>query len=216
MLILAGMRCLKILCFLFACHFTMSAQLSTDTIYLDKLPDTLFVNYFNAYTNFDFAYNPGQNYDPDTLYLYLDTLLISSISLPKTSVASFAEMITTPQHNGSGYEFDNGFGTQSDFGYYLKQNDDGSIQLNDWTQTISGDSISSASFGNQAPVEFLVAVDGQTDFLDPSLDTSIGELEVYVNGLRILSTEFTIDTTNTGIILNTGLSIGDNVIIDID
>ncbi len=210
------MRCLIILCLLLTCHVTVSAQYSTVPIYLDKLPDTLYVNYFSDYANFEFAYSPGQLYDPDTLYLYLDTLLISSISLPKTSVSTMSESVTTPLHNGSGYEMDNGFGVNTDLGYYLKQNADGSIQLNDWTQTISGDSITAGSFGNQMPVEFNVIVDGQTVFLDPSLNTSLGEIEVYINGLRSLSSEFSIDTTNTGVILNTGLMIGDFLIIDID
>lgn len=196
--------------------FCAAAQTTSDTMVLVTLPDTIIVSSFTDYDEYEFAFLNGQNYDPDTLLLYRDTLLISSIALPKTSVTTVSEQVSTPLHNGSGYEINNGFGISSEMGYYLIQNTDGTIQLNDWTQSLSGEIISAESFGNQMPVEFVVVTDGQTSFLDSSLDMTVGEAEVYVNGLRLLSTEFSIDSTNTGIILNNGLSIGENVVIDID
>jgi hypothetical protein len=211
------MRYLKHIGLFLVLATSIKAQYSSDTIVLNELPDTIFVQYFSDFNNFEFAYAPGNSYNPDTLFLYLDTTLVSSIALPKTSVSTISESITTTLHNGSGYELDNGFGVESDFGYYLKQNADGSIQLNDWTQSISGDSISTA-FGNQAAFEFVADSINQRYFIDPGLNTTQGsEIEVYHNGLRLSSTEYLIDTvSNNGIILNVGIPLGDRIIIDID
>lgn len=206
-------KILFLLIFLFAIGNLKGQYVNTEIV-LNELPDTIVMDDFFDNLNLGFAI--GSNYEPDTLKLFYKDSLVTLIAIPKASVSSISENVTTLNHNGSGYTLDNGFGITNDFGYYLKDNQDGTFQINDWTESLSGDIISAASFGNQAPFEFEVIVMGQDSFFNSNMNTMIGEVEVYSNGIRLKSSEFSIDTSGTGIILNSGLSIGDYLIIDID
>ena len=194
--------------------FPVLSQSDPGTHIINSLPDTILLD--TTLYNLNLAYSSGADYEPDTIKLFYQDSMITLLAFPKSSVATISELVTTPNHNGSGYTLDNGFGITNDFGYYIKDNGDGTFQLNDWTETLSGDTITSATFGNQAPFEFDVLVADQDSFFDNTMNTLMGETEVYVNGLRLRSSEYVIDTSGTGIILTTGLQIGDYLIIDID
>ncbi len=194
--------------------FSSILHAQNETHIIDGLPDTITLD--GAVYHLDFAYSSGNSYQPDTIKLFYKGSLLTFIAVPKTSVSSLSENVTTMEHNGSGYSLDNGFGITNDMGYYLENNGDGTFQLNDWTKSLSGEVISSESFGDQNPYEFEVLTAAQDSFFDSNMNALIGETQVFINGLRIRESEFSIDTSGMGIILNSGLNIGDFLIIDID
>lgn len=192
------------------------SQTDTSRIIINRLPDTIGLQQYFQELSLGFAV--GSVYEPDSIKIFFQDSLISTVPIPKQSISTISEMVSTPDHNGSGYTLDNGFGITNDLGYYLKDNGDGSFQLNDWTSSLSGDVISSNTLGMQPAVELVADSINQRYFSDPALNTNMGnEIEVYHNGLRLFSNEYIIDTTSTnGIILNTGVPLGDKIIIDID
>ncbi|NNE25649.1 MAG: hypothetical protein HKN09_02290 [Saprospiraceae bacterium] len=200
--------------FWFLLSFPVLSQSNPGQHIITSLPDTILLD--TTFYNLSLGYAPGSNFEPDTIQLFYADSIITLLAFPKASVTTLSETVNTPNHNGSGYTLDNGFGVTNDFGYYIQDNGDGTFQLNDWTESLSGDTITSATFGNQAPFEFDVLVADQDSFFDNTMNTLIGETEVYVNGVRLRSSSYTIDTSGTGVILTTGLQIGDYLIIDID
>lgn len=86
------------------------------------------------------VYSEGVNFAPDSLYMMNGNEKCHYTLMPQNSVSTISNEVITTNHNGSGYEHNNGYNNNI-FGYYLKDMGNGCFALFTWEDIQSGDII---------------------------------------------------------------------------